>query len=115
MRLTVLSAASPPDSPTSPSPALNVAIGVAVGTLLGGLTVLARTDQKSGDDRRRGSGDPIAVAGAGPHRAGSTTGTTRVPEHWNERFEPGGPTRNERFEPGEPTRPELANHKQVGP
>jgi len=41
MKLTVLSAAAPPADPTSPQPVLDVAVGAAVGLLLGGLAVLA--------------------------------------------------------------------------
>jgi capsular polysaccharide biosynthesis protein len=45
MRLTVLSAASPPSEPSSPRPFFDVAVGTAAGTLLGGLAALTGTDR----------------------------------------------------------------------
>ena len=59
MKLTVISSASPPAAPASPRPPLNVAIGAAVGILLGGLAVLTGTDRASkriGRPRQDGGG-----------------------------------------------------------
>jgi capsular polysaccharide biosynthesis protein len=44
VRLSLLSAAAPPADPTSPRLGLDVAVGAAVGLLLGGLALLAKTD-----------------------------------------------------------------------
>src|SRR5262249_60734702 len=95
--LTGLSPATPPSSPTSPSTPLNVAIGVAVGALLGGLTALARGDQRSddqksddqkagGDDRPRGGGltgpdgrDLTAIVDPMSNGHGATNGLLNVP------------------------------------
>lgn len=52
MGLTVLSAAIPPTGPTSPRLGLSVAVGAAVGLLLGGLALLAETD-RSGANRNQ--------------------------------------------------------------
>jgi capsular polysaccharide biosynthesis protein len=50
LRLTVLSTAVSPADPTSPHLALSVAVGAAVGLLLGGLAMLAQAS-RSGADR----------------------------------------------------------------
>ena len=54
MRLTLLSGAVSPADPTSPHLALSVAVGAAVGLLLGGLAMLAQTS-RAGPDRNLGS------------------------------------------------------------
>ena len=62
VRLTVLSAALPPIGPTSPSLALSVAVGAAVGLLLGGLALLGGT----GRSGRRREHHNVAVADGRP-------------------------------------------------
>jgi capsular polysaccharide biosynthesis protein len=47
MKLTILSPASPPDRPSSPRPMINLAVGAAVGILLGGLAALTGLDRFS--------------------------------------------------------------------
>jgi capsular polysaccharide biosynthesis protein len=66
MKLTAISSASPPAAPDSPRPVLNVAIGAAVGILLGGLAVLTGTDRapKRTDRARPDGGGPAETAGA---------------------------------------------------
>jgi capsular polysaccharide biosynthesis protein len=52
MRLALLSAAGPPADPTSPQMALSVAVGAAVGLLLGALALLGGTNRASADRKR---------------------------------------------------------------
>ncbi|SRR6266568_57446 len=52
MRLTVLSAAIPPADPASPRPALDIAVGAAMGLLLGGLALLAGPGRGGADTGR---------------------------------------------------------------
>jgi capsular polysaccharide biosynthesis protein len=49
MKLFVVSAATPPADPVSPSPVLDVAVGLAVGLLLGGLALLAGVGRTGAD------------------------------------------------------------------
>jgi capsular polysaccharide biosynthesis protein len=65
MRLALLSAAVPPTDPTSPQLPLAVAVGAAVGLLLGGLAFLAR-GERSGSDRRRAERDPVGATEPDP-------------------------------------------------
>ncbi|HEX2773060.1 MAG TPA: Wzz/FepE/Etk N-terminal domain-containing protein, partial [Micromonosporaceae bacterium] len=85
MRLALLSAAVPPADPTSPQLPLAVAVGAAVGLLLGGLAFLARGERSVADSRRAeretvgatqsdavGANQPDAVGATQPEPVGAT-------------------------------------------
>jgi capsular polysaccharide biosynthesis protein len=62
MTLTLLSRAAPPVDPTSPQPGLDLAVGAAVGLLLGGLAALSRADRASEPRflaKLRGGAEPV--------------------------------------------------------
>lgn len=68
MRLVLLSPAFPPPAPSSPRPAPSVAVGTAVGLLLGGLLVLTRPTLGG-----RRPATPFAVVNPGQSRRGHPT------------------------------------------
>jgi capsular polysaccharide biosynthesis protein len=98
MKLILLSAAVPPADPASPQPVLDVAVGAAMGLLLGGLALVAGAGTAGGGASQRQPApvrrEPRFTAGGGFSRAGlpgaapAGAGPSQVPPP---RFEPLSP------------------------
>lgn len=79
MRLTLLSGAVPPMDPSSPRLPLDVAVGAAVGLLLGGLALMAGTSAPGPRGSPRTSASSTPDAAIGPEQDGTTGPSAGVP------------------------------------